>query len=273
MKTFKLSIGVLLLLITSAIIFNSCRKYDASSETELENTKGYSYFRATMSKDKNIQAMYTEIKKVTWLISYRAYSNHKLSTSNSKESKMTRSSIKQKSLNLLQESKDVKTENQLRLFQSKLGFGADGDAIVSGLTNQKNHLSKFMDQNPEFRLLDKEQQKELILNAYKEIKLERKKIIIPSQEKTPEQCYADYEQGFDEAEFWFAAELIGFSLALIGCIYGSAAIGTLVCGEIYSMAIIGAEVQYYLTLLHLEVLLNECLGNVEPTSLNKQLTF
>jgi len=255
---FFLQVGGLLSIIL--LFLYGCKKYDDS--TLLDNTeKNYAYFKASMSQDKNIQEMYSEMKQASWLMAYKTYNTNKLSGGNAGE-RTALPSLKQKFSLLLNDVKPIKTRQQLLAFQGKLGFGSDGATIVTKFINQKNSLLNFLNDNPEFKLLSATQQKELIVNAINQIKLDNKNTITPTQEMTESDCINEYSQALDDADTDFTIELAAVHVIVLLCVVGTEGIGIALCEEAWIAGMAAAEVHYGLQLASANTHFNECMAMV-----------
>lgn len=262
MKLSKLFLAIGGIFFSVLSILYGCKKYDESFPDRSQ--KGYSYFKSSMSGDENIQGMYSGLNQVKWLMAYRSYANNKLSTSRNAPV-LNRSVLQLKAKQLLEQAKGLKTETQLLAFQSTLGFGSDGASIVNELKNQREHFQHFVQENPEFKTLSTDQQKELLLNAMKQIKIDHKNTLLPTQEKTASECQAKCEEDENDAERDWYIELVVINSALVACIAVSEGTALSLCYEGWTYATAAAEVHYWLQMTAATVSYNECMAAV-PTS-------
>jgi hypothetical protein len=230
MKVSKLFSVAAIIAVSVLTVFYGCKKYDDFSNPN-SSKKDFAYFKTTMSKDENLQGFYSEIKQMTWLISYRIYANNKLAAQRSINSNLTPSELKRKFSQLFEDTKNVKTEEQFVAFQSKLGLSGEGSAILAALNNEKKRIQRFVEENPEFKQLAKDQQKELLNNAIRQIRLDKKNTLVPTQETTASECISAYEQDQDGAETDFAFEVGIIYAAMVACVVVTEGTGVYVCYE------------------------------------------
>lgn len=259
MKVSKLFLAIGGVFFAVLSILYGCKKYDESFPDQSQ--KGYSYFKSSMSSDENLKSMYSGLNQVKWLMAYRSYANNKLS-SNRNAPIQSRPLLQQKALQLLEQAKGLKTETQLLAFQSTLGFGNDGASIVNELKNQREHFLHFVQDNPEFKTFSKDQQKELLINAMKQIKVDHKNTLLPTQEATAGECQGKYVEDEDDAETDWYIELIVINSALVACIAISEGTATSLCIEGWTYATAAAEVHYWLQIAAATVSYNECMATV-----------
>jgi|GEM_PF-1232017 len=236
-----------------AIIFYGCKKYDSSiSDTQI---KDYAYFKSMMSTDENLNRMFTEVKKTVWLLSYNTYSKLKLATT--KQVK-TRGDIKIAAEKLKVQAKNIKTESQLIQFQTTLGFGRDSKEIVNAISKQRDYFLQFVKLNPDFKLLTQQQQIELLTQALTTIEQNSKKLFSDVQEKTYDDCIADYDNNHALiANTWYTG-LIIINIQLVLCIGGTEGILTPACLEVWTVEAAGLEILFWAAEYELIYQLNEC---------------
>ena len=260
-KTIILSASCLALLV---LILYGCQKYDSASSED--SNKGYAYFEATMSSDKNINGVASEMNKVKLLMKYNLDKNLKFARNTKTKATISakRKEIKLHGKKLQEQAKQLKTQADFLKFQTALGFGPDGKAILDAFEKQKQYLLEFVKLNPDFKLLKQDEQVKLLVHAYNDIRKNRKKIFYPAQEKTQDDCINASESSFDTLETAFNVALAALQVQEILCIVLSEGIATPACIELYILEGAAIETVFWLSYADIVTTLNECLAALPP---------
>lgn len=245
-----LATGSLLILATLIII--GCKKNG-------NEPLGRNYFQKVMQTDKNVIAMETDLNGVSKTILTEAY----LKRSDISYEKITNSLtpyVDGKQAELITAAKAVKNEGELKQFLARIGLKDQSESYIKSIKKHLASVQQFYKENPDFRELPQDQQKELLYKSMLQARNKKMGIFRPVQENDP--CWNDWSEAIEDAQddqFW---EMAGLDVAFVLCVIATEGVGTVFCYDAYVAGAALVALHYVDNVGKADSRYNKCVGDV-----------
>ena len=242
------------LLIAATLIIYGCKK---SANENLS----YEHYERVMATDANVVKLETDMSSVSKAILTEAYLKRP-EYSGSRITNSLKPFISGKMTELTEAAKKVKTEEDLKIFLSRIGLQAQSENYVKLVKSQLATMQKFYNENPDFKELPKEQQIKLLFSGMKDARAKQRGYFRKVQdigENDP--CWDDWSEAIEDAQddqFW---EVTGASVAFVLCVAATEGVGTVFCYDGYVAATALAALKYADAVTKADDRYNKCAGD------------